>query len=182
MSDCAHLYNSGNFHCTLQWNKKSGKSSQVVLSDNSSNGTWVNNVYVTRGQTAILRGGAAISLGGPPDAPNDWRKSPSSSVSPQWASEPYSRSFAAFDASSSPRRVILVANTLFSFRLHLSRRGGPIDAPYEPDLGQIRCRARVRPHLLSFSRLCSDMHAGWAPALSRACTSALSVQREMSTP
>jgi ser/thr/tyr protein kinase RAD53 len=74
------LFSPGNYHCKLIWNGKQGKLSEVRLEDHSSNGTWVNNAYVTKGQQTILRSGASISLGAAPDmANNDYSKRQSSS-------------------------------------------------------------------------------------------------------
>lgn len=71
----------GNFHCKLTWNGELGRLSEVKLEDRSTNGTWINNTYVRKSQQTILRGGAAICLGGAPDvAHNDYRKRESSSV------------------------------------------------------------------------------------------------------
>ncbi|KAF8586665.1 Pkinase-domain-containing protein [Ramaria rubella] len=62
-----------NFHGVLTWNGQPGQRSEVTLEDRSSNGTWVNNTYIKKGQKCVLRSGAAISFGASPEVPNDYR-------------------------------------------------------------------------------------------------------------
>ncbi|KAI9455891.1 kinase-like protein [Russula earlei] len=52
-------------HCQIMWDGREDAQSQVVLHDNSTNGTWINGARVHRGQSCILRDGNEIAFGSP---------------------------------------------------------------------------------------------------------------------
>ncbi|KAI0267103.1 kinase-like domain-containing protein [Gloeopeniophorella convolvens] len=52
-------------HCQIVWDGREDARSQVVVQDNSTNGTWINGVRVQKGQSRILRDGNEIAFGSP---------------------------------------------------------------------------------------------------------------------
>lgn len=63
-------------HCRIMWDGSEDAQSQVVVHDNSTNGTWVNGARILKGQSRILRDGNEIAFGSPaqqPDSIEDYR-------------------------------------------------------------------------------------------------------------
>lgn len=52
-------------HCQIMWDGREDSHSQVVVQDNSTNGTWINGTRVQKGHTRILRDGNEIAFGSP---------------------------------------------------------------------------------------------------------------------
>lgn len=52
-------------HCQIMWDGREDSHSQVVVHDNSTNGTWINGSRVQKGHTRILRDGNEIAFGSP---------------------------------------------------------------------------------------------------------------------
>nr|GAT58521.1 predicted protein [Mycena chlorophos] len=60
-----HLANSriSGTHATITWNEQDGKESVVLITDTSTNGTWVGKDQLTKGEPQLLRDGVHIRLG-----------------------------------------------------------------------------------------------------------------------
>ncbi|KAI0301033.1 kinase-like domain-containing protein [Multifurca ochricompacta] len=52
-------------HCQIMWDGREDRHSQVVVHDNSTNGTWINGTRVQKGESRILRDGNEIAFGSP---------------------------------------------------------------------------------------------------------------------
>ncbi|KAF8494633.1 kinase-like protein [Russula emetica] len=52
-------------HCRIIWDGSEDAQSQVVVHDNSTNGTWINGARILKGHSRILRDGNEIAFGSP---------------------------------------------------------------------------------------------------------------------
>nr|GAT46708.1 predicted protein [Mycena chlorophos] len=66
-------------HCNIEWNGENGEACQVIVHDDSTNGTWIEYPMtgqrrrITRGKFGELRDGDVISFGLPPVMGSDYR-------------------------------------------------------------------------------------------------------------
>ncbi|EIW77642.1 kinase-like protein [Coniophora puteana RWD-64-598 SS2] len=58
-------------HCTIKWNGHSDKSSYVVVTDHSRNGTWINEDMITKDQFLLLKESNEITFGRHPNLDED---------------------------------------------------------------------------------------------------------------